>query len=122
MNARRACYLALQVDHAKFPLFRYARGYECELIEGEAVYLPPMCWHSMECLTPSIAMTSAFYSSRTHMRHGAVASWRHRHVDERLPHALKMLLLLLAYPGCGTDLLECRDLTAVSRTNAREGL
>jgi len=95
-------------DHAKFPLFRHAQGYECIVSEGEALFMPAMCWHWMEYLEPSIAMTTAFWTGPLAFTHGTVSFLTHALVHPLVPPRLKTLTLWLCYPGCrASSYMEC---------------
>jgi len=44
----------------KFPKFKNAKGYETVIQPGEALYIPPFCWHFVKSLEKSISLNFWF--------------------------------------------------------------
>jgi hypothetical protein len=50
------------IDHAAYPLFKYARPFEAVLRPGDVLYVPPHVWHQVENLTGTVAVGYRFSS------------------------------------------------------------
>ncbi len=48
------------VDTDAFPLFENARGFEGIMSAGDALYIPPRCWHFVKSLSPSCSVSFWF--------------------------------------------------------------
>ncbi len=48
------------VDWKKYPEFEEAKGFECVLGPGDALYIPPKCWHFVKSLSPSMSVSFWF--------------------------------------------------------------
>jgi len=58
-------------DEKKFPLFKYARGFEVVLNPGDVLYVPPHTWHFVENLDETIAVGFRYSSLKAALK----ASW-----------------------------------------------
>ncbi len=47
-------------DDTSFPKFTTASGWEGVLEEGDALYIPPGCWHFVKSLSPSMSVSVWF--------------------------------------------------------------
>lgn len=48
----------------QYPSTRHVYGYDVTLCPGEFLYMPKQCWHYVEYIEPSAAVTYAFYPKR----------------------------------------------------------